>query len=310
LSESIKNEPARIIPTVGAVVVTYNRKELLTECLDGILGQSRPVDGLYVVDNASTDGTESMIRERYTGLVTYARLPQNVGGAGGFHYGMRTAYENGYEYIWIMDDDVRPARDCLQFLLNASSHANVLAPLHLSVDGDLADANYVREMAVSLKDYIAQQDAIPEVVEMKDVSFEGPLFHRSIVATAGLPRSDFFTWGEDGEYSWRLSKLGLGPICCITSAKVARLLPNVISEFPPWRYYYSWRNALFVHRHYAPNFRRRLWVDIRFLLSMIRGLAFPRRHDGPAQVKFQAWLDSFRDPMPTRYLPPTAKARN
>ncbi len=301
-------EVTSAIPTVATVVVTYNRKKLLAECLEGILAQSRPVDAVFVIDNASTDGTDDMLLERHPDSVIYVRLPKNVGGAGGFHHGMKMAYENGYEYIWIMDDDVRPERDCLQFLLKESSCSHVVAPLHLSQDGDLVDTNYVKEIAVSLKDFLARQETIPEVVEMNDISFEGPLFHRSVVASAGLPRRDFFTWGEDGEYSRRLSRLGLGPIYCITQARVVRLLPSVLPELPPWRIYYYWRNQLFVLRHYAPNFQRRLGVDLHFLLSLTRGLVFPRSYDKPFGVKFRAWLDSFRDPMPTRYLPLASKA--
>jgi rhamnopyranosyl-N-acetylglucosaminyl-diphospho-decaprenol beta-1,3/1,4-galactofuranosyltransferase len=59
--------------TVAAVVVTYNRKELLRQCLGGILAQTRPVDAIYVVDNASTDGTDQMIAAEYADRVIYER---------------------------------------------------------------------------------------------------------------------------------------------------------------------------------------------------------------------------------------------
>lgn len=87
---------------VAAVVVTYNRKELLRECLQALLNQTRPLDEIIVVDNASTDGTDQMIPEEFP-QITHVRLPENIGGAGGFHEGMKLAYEKGHDWIWVMD---------------------------------------------------------------------------------------------------------------------------------------------------------------------------------------------------------------
>jgi GT2 family glycosyltransferase len=296
--------------TVAAVVVTFNRKDLLCQCLDGILAQSRPVNALYVIDNASTDGTDQLIQERYADSVKYIRMPENVGGAGGFHHGMELAYHQGFEHIWIMDDDVRPEPNCLQSLVNASLNANVVAPLHISLEGDVVDQNDVcGEARVSLAEYVSRPGRIPESVGVGHVSFEGPLIHRSVVSAAGLPRQDFFTWGEDGEYSRRILRLGLGPLHSVTAAKMVRLLPYTTSAQPAWRTYYQRRNGLFINRHYAGSLPRRLLVDLRFFLSWVRGIVRPRVLDGPANVKLVAWLDSFRDPMPTRYLPPRIKAK-
>jgi len=50
--------------TVCAVVVTYNRKKLLLECLEAIRRQTRPVQGIYLIDNASTDGTPKLLLEK------------------------------------------------------------------------------------------------------------------------------------------------------------------------------------------------------------------------------------------------------
>ncbi|GAA6756682.1 hypothetical protein Thermus77420_21580 [Thermus thalpophilus] len=112
---------------VCAVIVTHNRKELLRECLRAVLAQTRPVDHILVVDNASTDGTADMLREEFS-QVEVLRLPENQGGAGGFHEGMKRAYELGYEWMWLMDDDALPSRTALEELLLFSEEADVVAP--------------------------------------------------------------------------------------------------------------------------------------------------------------------------------------
>ena len=76
---------------VCAVVVTYNRRVLLRECLLSLESQTRRPDAILVVDNCSTDATEAMLAEEF-GHLSHLRLPVNGGGAGGFHEGMKWAY--------------------------------------------------------------------------------------------------------------------------------------------------------------------------------------------------------------------------
>ena len=101
---------------VAAIVVTYNRLELLRQCVEALRAQTTVCD-ILIVDNASTDGTAQWLASqpdlhcRSTG--------SNLGGAGGFHFGMRWAVEDSYAYVWLMDDDTLPKPDALQKLLEA-----------------------------------------------------------------------------------------------------------------------------------------------------------------------------------------------
>ena len=97
-------------PRVCAVVVAFNRSAMLFSCLERLRAQSRPLDAILVVNNASTDDTAAMVRREFPG-VTLLDLPENGGGAGGFHAGMKHAFEEGFEWLWLMDDDVLPAPD-------------------------------------------------------------------------------------------------------------------------------------------------------------------------------------------------------
>src|SRR5256885_7130786 len=101
---------------VCAIVVTHDRRHMLAECLQALAGQTQPADRVLVVDNASTDGTREMV-ERDHPEVDVLALPTNEGGAGGFHEGMRRAYEDGAEWMWLTDDDTIPRADALEELL-------------------------------------------------------------------------------------------------------------------------------------------------------------------------------------------------
>ena len=93
---------------ITAVVVTYNRKELLRRCVEHLRGQTRALDNIIVVNNGSTDGTKVWLDEQTDLDVIHQ---ENVGGSGGFYRGIQYAYEKGYDWIWCMDDDVYPESD-------------------------------------------------------------------------------------------------------------------------------------------------------------------------------------------------------
>ncbi|MCS7279986.1 MAG: glycosyltransferase, partial [Thermodesulfobacteriaceae bacterium] len=139
--------------TVCAVVVTYNRKKLLLECLEAIRRQTSPVQGIYIIDNASTDGTPEFLRENgyirelppenlaepwereftIENLVDgqeirvhYVRMHENTGSSGGYHEGVKRAYEKGYDWLWLMDDDVEPTSHTLHKLIHSSRKYGVL----------------------------------------------------------------------------------------------------------------------------------------------------------------------------------------
>ena len=109
---------------VAAVVVTYNRVDKLGRVLDSILAQTRPVDRLIVIDNASTDSTPQLLAVYDDDpRVEVVRLDSNTGGAGGFSAGMERAYERGADWVWIMDDDCYTEESALEKLLAGHSEA-------------------------------------------------------------------------------------------------------------------------------------------------------------------------------------------
>ena len=110
---------------VVSIVVTYNRKELLTKCLDSLANQSYAVDGIVLIDNASNDGTVEFVKgtDWYkTGLIDLHVMGTNTGGAGGFYEGLKIAKDLDCDWFWLMDDDTVPKREALEELLTASQN--------------------------------------------------------------------------------------------------------------------------------------------------------------------------------------------
>ena len=114
--------------SVAAVVVTYNRKDYLSQLLPSLLASTRPLDAIYVVDNASTDGTQDFLAEHYGDVPTVkpVLLTDNTGGSGGFYSGVLAAYADGHDWFWLMDDDVTALPDGLEGLLRFADRSGCI----------------------------------------------------------------------------------------------------------------------------------------------------------------------------------------
>ena len=104
--------------SVHAVVVAFNRRDLLHSALTALMDQSHPLDRVHVVDNASSDGTASMVREEFPQVVLH-ELDVNTGGAGGFAAGLAFALADGADLVWLMDDDTVSSPSALEALASA-----------------------------------------------------------------------------------------------------------------------------------------------------------------------------------------------
>ena len=245
---------------ICAVVVTFNRKVLLGECLRALLKQTRPLDQVIVVDNASTDGTEDMMRRSFPDI-TYVKLAENTGGAGGFHEGMKLAYEKGHDWMWVMDDDAAPTADALEKLTSCSIiHQDMvyaLASAVLNRDGTiylatrrLFDTETLVETVISADKY--EQDYF----QMDTGSFVGLLINRRVIDQVGLPNKDFFIYYDDTEYSLRIRNLGIMvtvPASKITHGEYRNASDKSIGRndsWDWWKYYYI-RNRIYTFRRHG-----------------------------------------------------------
>jgi len=198
---------ARPDPRIVAVVVTYNRRDLLNRLVKELRQEARLAE-IIVVDNASTDGSADDMRD--LDGVHLVELATNTGGAGGFHTGMVTALDRGADLVWLMDDDGVPEPGCLDLLLEREGYdfwgPAVLAeedPSRLTFPIRLPGrASVVHEMAD------VEAAAVDGVIEGIVIPFNGVLATRELIEKIGPVREEFFIWGDDHEFRLRAERAG------------------------------------------------------------------------------------------------------
>jgi GT2 family glycosyltransferase len=265
---------------VAAVVVTYNRVDKLGRVLDSILAQTRPVERLIVIDNASTDSTPQLLSVYHDDpRVEIVRLDSNTGGAGGFAAGMERAYERGADWVWIMDDDCYTDEKALERLLAGHSDAEKVldrkVPYSCSLvrytDGSICEMNN----AVPTWDWgrlIAQGQ---QSVLITNCSFVSVLIPRRSIAKYGLPLVEYFIWFDDMEYTLRIS--AEGPGVQILDSVVTHDMPENrgvnfgdLNASNAWKFFYGARNESSYRWHHDDKLA---WV--RFVITtyawMVKG---------------------------------------
>ncbi len=238
---------------IAAVIVTYNRKELLKQCIEQVLQQENADCDILVIDNHSTDGTGETLRPFLdAGRIDYYDTGSNLGGAGGFSLGIRRAAEKGYDRIWVMDDDCMPEKDALAALLRAERDLNgsygFLSSRVLWKDGTLCDMNLQREtLTRDLKGF----DRRLQPVVM--ASFVSLFLKRETVMELGLPIKEFFIWTDDWEYTRRISRRY--PCYAVADSTVVHLSrsnigANIADESAERldRFDYLYRNDVYLYR--------------------------------------------------------------
>ena len=269
--------------TVAVVVVTYNRADLLARMLTGLAALERQPDAVIVVDNASTDHTAAVLELATNAGLEVLRSSENLGGAGGFHHGVREAYARGFDRIWLMDDDVVPAPDCLDVLMAVDGDCLIAVREDLAgrlvekaaTRFDLRNPWAIRPKTGTVDTDFADRAAMPERVEVENVAFEGFMVRRRVLDAVGLPDPSYFIFYDDVDLALRVRRAGFRIWAVRDAVLVRQLSFDQQHDLSGWKGYYMYRNLFVVHLRYGENRLVRLkpWVITAavVLLSPLRG---------------------------------------
>lgn len=271
--------------SIAAIIVTYNRLELLRECLQALMAQTTKLDAIFVFDNASTDGTSAMLAQEFPGI-NVVSSDKNLGGAGGFHEGIKWAAERAFDWLWIMDDDSIANPDALAQLTDALEPNDVEKPTILAsrvvwTDGDVHPMN--------CPEFRAERDRESWAVELakgrvpiRSASFVSILVNQTAVKQHGLPWADYFIWNDDVEYTARILRNNSGywvPASVVVHKTIKKRVER--GDVRVERRYYSLRNRIWmILRSDAWSMSERILLlptIVKVLIGLFREAGFGRK---------------------------------
>ena len=270
---------------VIAVVVTYNRKALLAECITALRLQTRPVDQILVINNGSTDDTEEWLKSQPdVDFITQA----NIGGAGGFNKAIKTGFERGYSWIWCMDDDGYPKENALEKLL--ASEDGELRLLNCAVINKNDKDSFVWRTGKTAK----VSEVADKYIEGIGHPFNGTLLHRKIIERVGVPKQQFFLWGDETEYFYRITRKNNIPVRTVVES-IHYHPPTAFSYKSDWNYktdwklYYCIRNRFHIQK---AKFNNRFVALVHYacFLAAFAGLVLVfQKTDKIKKLNFMMW---------------------
>lgn len=183
---------------VLAVVVTFNRLDELKVCVAALKSQSYGSLNILVVNNGSTDGTKEWLTQQSDVIVINQ---ENLGGAGGFYTGMKYMYDNGYEWLVMMDDDGIPDKNEIKNLIQ--SYDKVVSAVGKEVIlnalvADKDDKDYTAFLWARGSRRTTKITELQKEQFFNDIHpFNGTLVKRSVIEKIGMIKKEMFIWGDE-----------------------------------------------------------------------------------------------------------------
>lgn len=286
----------------AVVVVTFNRLELLKECLEKLRRQTYPFSHVIVVDNHSTDGTREYLKQLTMPGFSCCFQKKNYGGAGGFYYGLKKAVRMQTDWVLLIDDDAMLRKDYLEKLV----HYIERYPQAAAVSGtvmchgkiDIMHRRNLTHPLLFLEQAVPREQYGKEAFSYELSTFCGLMVKKSVIERIGLPRKDFFLWYDDTEYSLRLR--ACGGIQNVNAAK----LDHKTKEAPGgnfverigWKSYYGYRNRYVTAKEHGSR-GTLIMVYLEFYVFLLLVLCHEARKGSwkGAKKKARILLDAMQD---------------
>lgn len=255
----------------GVVIVTYNRLSLLKECIENVINQERTFDSVTIINNNSNDGTREYLDTINRNDFSVIHTKENLGGAGGFKLGVESAASK-VDYLLLIDDDAMLDQNFLMNIENSIVDEIIAYSGTVQTDG-IIDKTHRRRITndILLTHTDVSGSEYQQVFFDYDLStFCGLLINTEIIKKIGLPKSEYFIWYDDSEYSLRIRNYS--KIRNVNSAIIDHKTKLLYSDRLTWKSYYGYRNKIDMGRHYSSC--PIIFISYRILYHSLRTIQY------------------------------------
>lgn len=204
-------------PPVAVIITAWNQLEKTTACLQTVLALDYPAFDVFLVDNGSSPPLRPLLEAQFPSL-NYLTLAQNVGFAGGYNAGLKTALAHqNYAYFWLLNNDTLCDPHALTALVETMSARPELglatAKIYYAHEPQrlwTAGANYHPLLLELVQDVKGELDRgqWPHPRPVEFAPFCAILLRRTVVEEVGLLDEQYFLYYEDMDYCRRAMRQG------------------------------------------------------------------------------------------------------
>ncbi len=255
----------------GVIILTYNRLELLKECIQKVNDQILAPEKIIIVNNCSTDGTDAYLKHISDPRYIIVDMPENKGASGGFAEGIKKSQSLELDYILIIDDDAFIANDYLKamddFLLEHQEIEAISGTVYSNGAISFSHRRRVTNRKWFILEPVPLNDYSMPYFEYDISSFCGLVVSSKMVSKIGLPRTDFFTQYTDTEYSLRIRQHT--KIVNVNNTHLDHIIEKSASSkiiSASYKMYYGERNRIVTILLYTKHIFKPIQI-IRFVLS-------------------------------------------
>ncbi|HOJ86259.1 MAG TPA: glycosyltransferase, partial [Elusimicrobiales bacterium] len=270
------------MPKICVLIPTYKRNSVF-DAINSVISQSVKVDEIIIIDNDRNSNIEEVLKDINDIKISYYKQKENLGGAGAYSLGIRTAFENGFDFVYAVEDDIICDKQSIEKLINSEvfSDSVVLSSVVLSPSNEIEKIHHKK-----LDHYLNQKpvfgDGIKYINDLKEKyfkidanSFAGLFIPRKVIEVVGYPDPDYFIWYDDLEYTYRISKKF--NIYVIRDSFIFHMddtyfINNNLKTIPVnnlYKVYYGIRNSLIFRLSYL-SFNKKLIIILETLFYVLK----------------------------------------
>ena len=238
-------------------MISYNGKELLEKFIPPILNTDYDDFELYVIDNASTDGTQEFLKHKFP-KVKIIRLEVNKGFTNGYVEGLKHIHNKFYVLI---SSDIEVTGNWIKPIITLMENDNKIASCQPKVksynDKKLFEYSGSAGGYIDKLGYPFCRGRIFNILEEDHGQYDdtrevfwgtgGCLFiHSELYKKAGGLDNDFYAHMEEIDLCWRLKNMGYKIYSCPESV-VYHVGGHIIQYGSPVKIYHNFRNSLLMN---------------------------------------------------------------
>ncbi|MED1420459.1 glycosyltransferase family 2 protein [Bacillus smithii] len=261
---------------LAIIICNWNKKDYVLKCIESVKKSTFKDYDLFVVDNASTDGSVEAIQQQFGNTVNLIINKENKGGSGGFNTGIREALKNNYRYIQLLDNDVIVDKKAIEELYNymENNPNTAVAGSKIYV---LDQPNKIQEIGAKIDykkytihlNYANHLDVgnLPEVVECDYVPACSMMVRVDVIRKVGLMDEEYFLYWDDIDWCYRMKLRGYR-VVALNKSKIWHKSGVKVRQ-DTLTHYYFFRNRVYFFMKFlnsedgsVNNFVRQLIQDL------------------------------------------------